>query len=136
MFFYVAYLFNLMNNPTKYNVLSLYLKGVWSYGDHKISPYQTLSGKVTKKRCTQICVSCKQHAFSTTCTILPSIINIYSYRKGCLLSQSQGFYYQILSGEITKKTWHLQLQFLYVKPSQPCVESYQIHVASIYLKQC
>ena len=50
------------------------------------------------------------------------------------LQRSQGFTYQILSGEITQKRSSLSAVLVRSTPSQPRIQFYQ--VSSIYLKGC
>ena len=45
---------------------------------------------------------------STSCTLLSNIINI---QEMVFELWSQDFYYQILSGEVTKRQWHLHYTF-------------------------
>ena len=67
--------------------------------------------KTKKKHSIQSCGPYMQHTFLTSCTILPSIINVFS--MALKLWQSHGFHWQILSVEWTQKLQYSKLQFLY-----------------------
>ena len=70
---------------TSYQVSTIYLKGCWNYHDHKIS----ITKKITKKHGPKSCGSYTQRIFSTSCTILPSMINIS--QRMLKLRRSEGY---------------------------------------------
>ena len=96
---HATHLFNLMYNST-INVSSMALKLWQSHGFH----WQILSGEWTQK----LQYSKLQFLYTTnlltSCSILPSTINIFQR-----VLDLQGLYYQILTGDIPKKLQYLEL---------------------------
>ena len=106
-FLYAKHLLRIMYNPKKYHTrvvivrnmpsqpciqfyqVSIYLKWVLEIRRSQSFYYLVLSGEVTKKHSTESCGYHTCHAFSTSCSLLRSSINI-SVRV-MELKQSQGF---------------------------------------------
>ena len=90
--------------PSVINICSMALELWQSHGFH----WQILSGEWTQK----LQHSKLQFSYTTnlltSCSILPSIINIFQR-----LLELQGFYCQILTGEIPEKLQYLELSILY-----------------------
>ena len=104
-----AYLFNLVYYPTTTTYHKNIGKGVGVMITRFLLP-DTVR-KITIKTWYLEFGSCTQHAVSNS--LQPYLVSSI-YLKGCReLSRSQGFYYQLLSGEITKSRG-TELWFLYV----------------------
>ena len=113
-----------------YQVPSIYLQGCWSWWSQGFY-CQILSGELTWKLWQpELHGFCMQLAFSTSCTTLPSIINISQRMLGIMAIT------RLLLPNSVREDNFKNVAFRFVvlvhdMPSEPCVQYYQV---SIYLK--